>query len=369
MPLILRIGRVTEPLLEDVIHVVKRAHQRRVIGDVEDVEPVAIARRIACTRSSASSSLISAAVSPNTDRTDSATTASASETRSAGATIVRPAVRRIPPRNSRRRGADAGTRLPARPRRRIGARPTFSKKYGSHSLTRRTISEITRLRLVGGVARVHHPMQPVQDDARHGVDHGRERGNRDDVARGLDRALLGVLLDLFQPLGIRVGADVAQLLQDGQRIVLEQRRQLRVTIPCANDRCFEHVASPARERRHVRPRLFELYVTLAGLLGVVERIRVQERPDELPRDVLEAELEVRVLVDRVVPGVEREQANRIALGFGDFIRANHPRRIAGPSGRDGAIVRRGGRRTERDDRWARGQHWRGNYRALKIIDF
>ena len=40
---------------------------------------------------------------------------------------------------------------------------------------------------------------------------------------------------------------------------------------------------------------------------------MQERPDELPRDVLEPELEVRVLIDRVMTGVERQRADRVAL--------------------------------------------------------
>ena len=58
----------------------------------------------------------------------------------------------------------------------------------------------------------------------------------------------------------------------------------------------------ARERRDgERPRL-HLDVALRGLLGVVEGVGVEERPDELAADVLERELEVRVLERRVVPG-------------------------------------------------------------------
>ena len=54
--------------------------------------------------------------------------------------------------------------------------------------------------------------------------------NRHDVACGLDGALLGVLLDLLQPLGVRRRANVAQLLQDREGIVFEQRRELGVAI-------------------------------------------------------------------------------------------------------------------------------------------
>ena len=133
--------------------------------------------------------------------------------------------------------------------------------------------------------------------------------DRDDVARGLDRALLRVLVDLLQPLRVRRRPDVAQLLQNREGIVFEQRRELRVAVPRANDGRLVDVERLAADRRHERARLLQLDVALTRLLGVVERIRVQERPDELPRDVLETELEVRVLIDGVVTGVERQRAD------------------------------------------------------------
>ena len=40
---------------------------------------------------------------------------------------------------------------------------------------------------------------------------------------------------------------------------------------------------------------------------------VEEGPDELPAHVLEAELEVGVLVDRVVAGLEGQGPDRLAL--------------------------------------------------------
>ena len=92
---------------------------------------------------------------------------------------------------------------------------------------------MTIARLVRRVAGVQHPVQAMQHDARHRVHHRGERADRNDVARGLDRLLLGVPLDLLQPLGIGRRPDVAQLLQDRQRIVLEQRRELGVAIPGA----------------------------------------------------------------------------------------------------------------------------------------
>ena len=49
---------------------------------------------------------------------------------------------------------------------------------------------------------------------------------------------------------------------------------------------------------------------------------------------------LRVLIDRVVPGVECQRADRVALRIGDFGRADHSRRITRTRGRDGAIERR-----------------------------
>ena len=49
---------------------------------------------------------------------------------------------------------------------------------------------------------------------------------------------------------------------------------------------------------------------------------MKERPDELPGDVLETELEIRVLIDRVVSSVEGQRADRVALFVGDFVRTD-----------------------------------------------
>ena len=76
---------------------------------------------------------------------------------------------------------------------------------------------------------------------------------------------------------------------------------------------------------------------------------MKDRPDELPGDVLEAELEVRVLVDRVVTGVEGQRANRVALPIGDLARGDHARRIAGARSGDRAVERLRGRVAQRDD--------------------
>ena len=52
---------------------------------------------------------------------------------------------------------------------------------------------------------------------------------------------------------------------------------------------------------------------------------MQEAPDELARDVLQAELEMRVLIDGVVAGVEGQRSDRVALLVGDFLGADDAR--------------------------------------------
>ena len=66
---------------------------------------------------------------------------------------------------------------------------------------------------------------------------------------------------------------------------------------------------------------------------------MERRPDQLTRDVLEAEFEVRVLIDRVVPGIEGERADRVALAVGDLGGRDDARRVARARRRNGAVER------------------------------
>src|SRR4029077_489764 len=79
--------------------------------------------------------------------------------------------------------------------------------------------------------------------------------------------------------------------------------------------------------RNIRLRAIEPYVALALLLGIIERMRVQEGPHTLSADIFEAEFKVRVLINGVMPAVVRGGANCHALLVGDFLRANQARRI------------------------------------------
>ena len=86
-------------------------------------------------------------------------------------------------------------------------------------------------------------------------------------------------------------------------------------------------------------RAVETDVALALLLGIVERMRVEERPDELAADIFEAEFEVGVLVDSVMAAVEGGGANVEALRVSDFFRADEARGVAGACGGDGGVER------------------------------
>ena len=118
---------------------------------------------------------------------------------------------------------------------------------------------------------------------------------------------------------MRHRADVPYVAQNLARRRLEHARQLAVVFPRARDRAFVNRALRRAEirarRRNVRLRAVQPHVALALLLGIVERMRVQERPDELPADVFEPEFEMRVLVDGVMPAeiTFRRRSSRAAF--------------------------------------------------------
>src|SRR5258708_38243916 len=68
-------------------------------------------------------------------------------------------------------------------------------------------------------------------------------------------------------------------------------------------------------------------------------MRVQERPKKRRDDVLQAELEMRVLIDGVVPAVERRRADVDPLLFGNFLGPDDTRRIARARRGDRRIIR------------------------------
>ena len=83
----------------------------------------------------------------------------------------------------------------------------------------------------------------------------------------------------------------------------------------------------------------EADITLTLLLGIVERMRVKERPDELAADVFKAEFEMSVLVDRMVAAVEGGGTDVEALLVGDLLGTDEARGITGAGGGDSGIER------------------------------
>ena len=78
-------------------------------------------------------------------------------------------------------------------------------------------------------------------------------------------------------------------------------------------------------RRDVSLRAIQPHVALALLLGIVERMGVQERPHELAADVFQAELEMGVLENRVMAAEVGGRADIHPLLLGDFFGADQPR--------------------------------------------
>ena len=112
---------------------------------------------------------------------------------------------------------------------------------------------------------------------------------------------------------------------------LEHPRKFAVMLPGARHGLFVNGPLGRAEFRplgDVRLRAVEPHVPLALLLGVIEGMRVQEGPHELPAHVFQAKFEVRVLIDRVMPAEVRSRADHHPLLFGDFLGTNEPRRIA-----------------------------------------
>src|SRR5258706_9529440 len=112
-------------------------------------------------------------------------------------------------------------------------------------------------------------------------------------------------------------------------------------LPGASDGVFVNRAGGGVEEkrlgRDVGLRAVEADVAMALLLGIVEGMRVEERPDELAGNVFEAELEMRVLIDSVMAAIEGGGPDIEALLVGNFFGADEAWRVAGARGGDGGV--------------------------------
>ena len=191
--LVLRVGRVRELLAEGVVRVRERAHQRRVRRDVERLEPVGGSSPGRARASSASSSERSRR--PSTWRTASATTcgARALQSTSRERAALERLVEGLEQRRRRPTPGGASLRFDHLVRASGGA-PTCRRRPGrALHLGHHAPDHVARL--VGRVAHARHAPQAVQHDTRDRVDHRRVAGDRDHVARGLDRLLLRLARD------------------------------------------------------------------------------------------------------------------------------------------------------------------------------
>src|SRR5208283_194865 len=176
----------------------------------------------------------------------------------------------------------------------------------------------------------------MEHDARYGVHHGGESRQRQNISCDFDGALSCRLFDFLNTLGMRHRANVPNAIQNVARVGNQKRRQLAIIGPGARDgsfvngpRCF---VEEKRNRRDVGLGPVEAHVTLALLLGVVEGMSMKKGPDELAANVLDAKLEVRVLIYRVMPAIESGCADVEALLVGDFVASNQAGRVASSGG-------------------------------------
>src|ERR1035437_5315637 len=94
------------------------------------------------------------------------------------------------------------------------------------------------------------------------------------------------------------------VVEDFARVADEQRGEFAVGVPGAHDGLLIDGAAAGveKKRRAGNEGLHFVHadIALALLLGIVKRMRVEKRPDELATDVFEAELKMRVLEDGVM---------------------------------------------------------------------
>src|SRR5215472_9138729 len=137
------------------------------------------------------------------------------------------------------------------------------------------------------------------------------------------------------------GAYVPDVVENGAGVADQNSGQFAVVIPGSGDGAFidflGFFVEEQGDRRNVGQRAVETYIALTLLLGIVKRMGVKKRPNELAADVFEAEFEMSVLIDGVVAAVERGGADVEALLVGDFFGSDQPRRVTGARGGNGGV--------------------------------
>lgn len=138
-------------------------------------------------------------------------------------------------------------------------------------------------------------------------------------------------------------AHVPDVTEDVTSVGSEQVAELAVIIPGpgygASVKSALRGAKFFGWRRDVGLGAVEPDVALALLFGIVKRMSMKKRPNELAADIFEAEFKVRMLKNSVVPAVKCGSTDIDALLLGDFFGIDDARGIAGACRGDGRIKR------------------------------
>ena len=205
MPLILRVGRVAQALPEGVAGVLQRSHQRRVIRHLDRVQPVGIAGRVEqAVEGVVGGQVVAVRAEHRAHRLGDHFLGVRRPVDEVRDLALEAAIEAL----GKGVGAGPGRRKAALDDG-LGVQADDVDPIDEAGIVlahRRDHRADHLARLVRRVRRLRHAHQPVERDAGDGVDHRRERRQRDHVAGGLDRLLLGFLLQRLQ--AIRAGFGV-----------------------------------------------------------------------------------------------------------------------------------------------------------------
>ena len=195
----------------------------------------------------------------------------------------------------------------------------------------------------------------MKNDAGDGMNHRGECGNRENIACDFNGAFFSGAFDFLDAFGMRHRADMPNVEKNFAGLRKKKRRQLAIVGPGSGDGSFIDSAGfgveEERDRRDVGLGTVHANVALALLLGIVERMGVKERPDELAADIFETEFEMRVLIDRVVAAEKSGGADVETLLVGDFFWSDEMRGVASARGSDCGIERMRESVAESDAGW------------------
>ena len=183
----------------------------------------------------------------------------------------------------------------------------------------------------------------MKNDARDGMNHRGECGNRENIACDFNGAFFSGAFDFLDAFGMRHRADMPNVEKDFAGLRKKERGKFAIVRPGAGDGSFVDGAGfgveEERDRGDVGLGTVHADITLALLLGIVERMGVKERPDELAADIFETKFEMRVLINRVVAAEKSGGADVETLLVGDFFWSDEMRGVASARGSDCGIER------------------------------